>query len=136
MPESALPLQTVGKFIIRVEERILAGIIKQRILIRTGRSIIGPVLPRLGVNGKSKRYGSQEKRGHITCVSCGCEINLVRGVFFYHDSPNKCSACRATVGIKMKNGILDTPMHNKPFFDSSNEHSSQRSMMSQENKRA
>ena len=114
----------------------MARIIKQRILIRMGRSIIGPILPRLALNGKSEKHVSQEKSGHITCVSCGCEINLGREAFFYYGSPNKCSACRAMVGIKMKSGIRDTTMNYKPFLGSTIKHSSQRKMMNQENKRA
>lgn len=86
----------------------MARIIKQRILIKQGRSIIGPVLPRLALNGTFKSHGSQEKRADVTCVSCGSEISLDQEVFCIYEGPAKCFSCSATLGMKMESGTRET----------------------------
>ena len=131
-----MPLQIVGKLIIKVEERILARIIKQRILIKLGRSIIGPILPKLAENGALERHGLQEKEAHVTCVSCGCEISLDQETFCYYGGPAKCFSCSAMFGIKMESGILESTVPIKPLLDPPIEHSSQGSVISQESRRA
>ncbi len=106
----------------------MAQIIKQRILIKQGRSIIGPVLPKLAVNGSSGSHGLQEKRAHVTCVSCGNEINLDQNEFSTYGGPAKCLSCSTALEIKMESGTLETYA---PIG-----HSSQVRVISQENKSA
>ena len=129
-------LKIVGKLINRIEDRILTQIIKQRILIKQGRSIIGPVLPRLAVNGSSGSRGLQEKRAHVTCVSCGNEIYLDQEVFRTYGSPAKCLSCSATLGRKKESRSLETYTPIRSLFASPIGHSSQGSVISQKNKRA
>ena len=110
-------------------------IIKKRILAKLGRSVIGPAHPRLAVNGTSKSRGLQEKRAHVTCVSCGCEISLDQEMFRYYSGPAKCFSCSAMLGIKMESGILESVVPIEPFLDPPIEHSSQGSVINQESKR-
>lgn len=114
----------------------MARIIKHRILAKLGRNIIGPVLPRLAGNGTSESHGLNEKGDHVKCVSCGCEISLEQEMSSYGGNPAKCFSCIATLGIKMESGILETNVPVKTFIDPPVEHSSQGSVISQENKRA
>ena len=109
--------------------------IKQRILAKLGRSIIGPAFHRLAANGTSKGLGLQEKRAHITCVSCGCEITSDQEMFYYYSGPAKCFSCSSMLGIKMESGVLEPTLLIEPFFDPSIEQSSQGSVNSQESKR-
>lgn len=70
-------------------------IIKQRVSSKMGRSIIGPVLPKLAVNGSHKSSGLQEKRARVICFSCGREIGLDQEMSGYHSGLAKCSSCSA-----------------------------------------
>ena len=101
-----------------------------------GRSIVGPALPRLAVNGTSKSQKSGKKRAYGTCVSCGCEISLNQEMLCYYGGPAMCYYCIAMVGIKMKSGILESVVPIKPFLDPPIEHNSQGNLMNQEDKRA
>ena len=121
---------------IRVEERILIQIIKRRIFAKLGRSIIGPALPRLGVNGTPTSHGLQEEGTQVTCISCGCEISLEREKFCYYGGPAKCFSCSAMLGIKKESGTLEYAVPIKPCLDPPIEHSSQGSVMSQESQKA
>ena len=114
----------------------MAQIIKNGILAKLGRSIIGPVLPRLAGNGTSESHGLQEKRARVKCVSCGCDISLEHEVLHYSSGPAKCFSCIATLGIKTESGILETTVPVKSFLDPPIEHSSQGSVINQGNKRA
>jgi hypothetical protein len=103
----------------------LIKIIKQRILAKLGRSIIGPAFPRLAANGTSKDQRLQEKRAHVTCVSCGCEISSDQEMFYYYSGPAKCFSCSAMLGVKMESGILEPTLPIEPVLDPSIEQSSQ-----------
>ncbi|MBN1830882.1 MAG: hypothetical protein JW896_02100 [Deltaproteobacteria bacterium] len=124
-----MPLKIVGKLINRVEERILARIIKQRILIKQGRSIIGPVLPRLAFNGTSNSHGLQEKRSHISCVSCGSEVSLGQEVFCTYGGPAKCFSCGAALGLNMESGTFEINDPISPLFNMPIGHNSQGSVI-------
>ncbi len=110
----------------------MAQIIKQRVSVKLGRSIIGPVLPKLAVNGTRESHRLEGKKVHITCVCYGCETNLDQDVFCYHGGPTKCFSCSATLGTRIESGIFETTVPIKPFLDPPIEYSSQGSVMSQE----
>lgn len=110
-------------------------IIKRRIFAKLGRSIIGPALPRLALNGTAKSHGLQEKGAQVTCISCGREISMEREMFCYYSGPAKCFSCSATLGIKMASGTLETNAPIRPLFDPPIGRNSQESVISQKNKR-
>ena len=110
-------------------------IIKQRVSSKMGRSIIGPVLPRLAVNGSHKSSGLQEKRARVICFSCGREIGLDQEMSGYHSGLAKCSSCSAMSRTGMENAILETNAPIKLLLDPPIEYSCRGSVISQENKR-
>ncbi len=88
-------------------------IIKQRVSSKMGRSIIGPVLPRLAVNGSYKRRGMQEKKARVICLSCGREIGLDQEMHGHHSGLAKCSSCGTILRTGMENEILESNMQIK-----------------------
>jgi hypothetical protein len=129
-----MSLQIVDGRLSRVEERILIRIIKQRILAKLGRSIVGPAFPRLAVDGTSESRGLKERRSPVRCVSCGCEISLDQGMFAYYSGPPKCFSCSAMLEIKMETRILESTLQSESFLDPPVEKSCHGSVSSQESK--
>jgi hypothetical protein len=54
----------------------LIQMIKQRILTKLGRSIIGPILPRLALSSTSKIRESEQGKVRVECFSCSAIVGI------------------------------------------------------------
>ena len=93
---------------LRVEEKILAEMIRLKRLGKQGRSVIGPVFHRLTSHRIASSKKLEEKGKRIECVLCGSEINLDHGAFDDYRGPVKCFCCGTMMDIKTSSGVLES----------------------------